>query len=57
MDGLLRGMAEVANGLLQGSDPRRVADTLSGFAGLLNRHLEDAEDIEVLVILNAGFDG
>mgnify|MGYP000188354833 CR=1 FL=1 len=57
MDGLLHSMAEAANGLLQGGEPGRFADTLSGFAGLLNRHLEDEEDIVVPVILNSGFDG
>lgn len=57
MDGLLHGMAEAANAVLQGGEAGVFADRLDAFGGLLNRHLEDEEDIIVPVILKSGFDG
>lgn len=57
MDGVLHDLAQAANGVLQGGQPGDFAAPLDRFAGLLNRHLEDEEDIIVPVILATGFDG
>jgi hemerythrin-like domain-containing protein len=57
MDGLLHGVAEAANAVLQGAEAGVFADRLTAFGGLLNRHLLDEEDIVVPVILKSGFDG
>lgn len=57
IDGLLHDLAGAANAVLQGGEPGRFADRLAAFGTLLNRHLEDEEDIVVPVILNSGFDG
>lgn len=57
MDGLLNGMAEAANRVLQGGEAGVFADWLEDFGGMLNRHLLDEEEIIVPVILKTGFDG
>ena len=62
MDGLLNGMAEAANAVLQaGPEAHReigaFEQTLSGFGKMLDRHLIDEEEIIVPVILKTGFDG
>ena len=57
MDGLLIGMGEAANAVLQGAEVGVFARRLDAFAGLLNRHLVDEEEIVVPVILSTGFDG
>lgn len=57
MDALLHGMAGAANAVLQGGAPGVFADHLDGFGRMLNRHLEDEEEIVVPVILKSGFGG
>ena len=57
MDALLHGMAGAANAVLEGGAPGAFADHLAGFGRLLNRHLEDEEEIIVPVILKSGFGG
>lgn len=57
MDGLLHGMAEVANAALGGGEVGVFSVQLEAFGALLNRHLEDEEDIIVPVILTSGFAG
>ena len=57
MDGLLHGMAEGANGVLQGGEIGPFIDRLQGFTDLLERHLTDEEEIVVPVILASGFRG
>lgn len=57
MDGLLHGMAEGANSVLNGGEIGPFLDRLDGFSGLLERHLTDEEDIIVPVILHSGFRG
>jgi len=57
MDGLLNEMANAANAVLQGGEPGAFATHLHGFGALLNRHLEDEEEIIVPVILKSGFQG
>ncbi|SLN55703.1 hypothetical protein PSA7680_02899 [Pseudoruegeria aquimaris] len=57
MDGLLHGMADAANALLQGGEAGVFADQLANFTRLLDRHLVDEEDIIVPVILKSGFRG
>ena len=57
MDGLLNGLVESANGVLQSPGPRiidKVAGfkrTLDAFAPLLDRHLSDEEELVVPVLL------
>lgn len=57
MDGLLNGMANAANTVLGGGEPGDFATQLDSFGALLNRHLEDEEEIVVPVILASGFQG
>jgi len=57
MDGLIEGMAQSANALLQGGDMGVFQDRLTRFGALLERHLTDEEEIIVPVILHSGFDG
>ena len=57
MDGLLHGMAEGANAVLQGGEIGTFSDRLNGFTTLLNRHLTDEEEIVVPVVLETGFRG
>ena len=57
MDRLLHGMAEGANSVLQGGDIGPFVDRIDLFAGLLERHLTDEEEIVVPVILHSGFRG
>ena len=57
MDGLLHGMANGANAVLQGGEGGAFLDQLKGFGDLLERHLTDEEDIVVPVILDTGFRG
>ena len=57
MDGLLHGMAQGANAVLQGGEPGAFLDRLEGFDRLLHRHLTDEEDIVVPVVLDTGFRG
>ncbi|MCT8162020.1 hemerythrin domain-containing protein [Pseudoruegeria sp. SHC-113] len=57
MDGLLHGMANGANALLQGGEAGVFADQLAEFTRLLDRHLVDEEEIIVPVILKSGFRG
>jgi iron-sulfur cluster repair protein YtfE (RIC family) len=57
MDGLLNGLAESANGVLQSPAPRITDNaaafkkTLDAFAPLLDRHLSDEEELVVPVLL------
>ncbi len=57
MDALLHGMAGAANAVLAGGAAGAFSDHLAGFERLLNRHLEDEEEIVVPVILKSGFKG
>ena len=57
MDGLLNTMANGANAVLQGGEAGVFLDQLNSFTTLLNRHLEDEEDIVVPVVLDTGFRG
>ncbi|KEJ95440.1 Hemerythrin HHE cation binding domain-containing protein [Pseudosulfitobacter pseudonitzschiae] len=57
MDGLLHGMANGANAVLQGGEIGTFRDTLTEFGTLLERHLTDEEDIVVPVVLETGFQG
>jgi Regulator of cell morphogenesis and NO signaling len=57
MDGLLHGMADGANAVLQGGEIGPFLDRLNGFTTLLNRHLTDEEEIVVPVVLETGFSG
>ncbi|TNF57218.1 MAG: hemerythrin domain-containing protein [Rhodobacteraceae bacterium] len=57
MDGHLHAMAEAANAVLKGGEPGPFAERLDAFARMLNRHLDDEEDIVVPVILASGFQG
>lgn len=57
MDGLLHGMANGANAVLQGGEIGTFRDTLTDFSTLLERHLTDEEDIVVPVVLETGFQG
>ena len=57
MDGLLHGMAESANAVLQGGEIGPFLDRLNGFTTLLDRHLTDEEEIVVPVVLETGFRG
>lgn len=57
MDGLLNGMTNAANAVLNGGELGAFATHLDGFGKLLNRHLEDEEEIIVPVILASGFQG
>ena len=57
MDGLLHGMAQAANSVLQGGAVGVFLEKLSGFETLLDRHLCDEEDIVVPVVLDTGFRG
>lgn len=58
MDGLLHGFATGANAVLRSEgDVGAFYDQIEAFAGLLERHLTDEEDIIVPVILHSGFTG
>lgn len=57
MDGVLHDMAGAANAVLEGGAPGVFADHLTRFGRLLDRHLQDEEEIVVPVILKSGFDG
>ena len=57
MDGLLHGMADGANAVLQGGEIGPFLERLNGFSTLLNRHLTDEEEIVVPVVLETGFSG
>ena len=57
MDGLLHGMANGANAVLQGGEIGTFRDTLTEFGTLLERHLTDEEDIVVPVVLETGIQG
>lgn len=64
LDSLMQGFAEGANGVLQpkaGEDPKRAAATFQGglarFGTLIDRHLEDEEDLIVPVLLKHGAPG
>ncbi len=59
MDGLLHGMADAANAALssQGAKTGAFLDQLQRFDTLLDRHLNDEEDIVVPVVLKTGFTG
>jgi hypothetical protein len=56
LDGALHGFADAANAVLRG-EPDAAAhwpDRMTGFSVLLNRHLEDEEDIVIPLILKSG---
>jgi len=59
MDGLLHAMADAANAVLQKGEAEvgHFASHFDRFAGLLDRHLTDEEEIVVPVILKSGFNG
>lgn len=61
MDGLLHGMADSANAVLNGGPESDAvgpfSDRLRDFSRLLERHLTDEEEIVVPVILKTGFAG
>ena len=61
MDGLLHGFATVANQVISGGESGDFSgamhDNLQGFRGLLDRHLNDEEEIIVPLILKTGFTG
>lgn len=57
MDSLLHDMARGANTVLQGGEVSAFQADLDRFAGLLERHLTDEEEIIVPVILQSGFEG
>jgi iron-sulfur cluster repair protein YtfE (RIC family) len=59
LDPLLHGLAERTNAVLRagpapGSEMQRLHSDLDRFAGFLNRHLTDEEDIIVPIILEHG---
>ena len=56
LDGWLHRFADSANDVLRGKAdaPQRLADALAGFAAMLERHLEDEEDIVIPLILKSG---
>ncbi|WP_323766444.1 hemerythrin domain-containing protein [Marinovum sp.] len=57
MDALLSRFSEAADGVLQGGEAGAFHTELQGFAGLLNRHLVDEEELIVPVILRHGAQG
>lgn len=57
MDGLLQEFAGSANAVLRGGEAGAFLSTLERFAGLLERHLVDEEEIVVPVVLHTGFQG
>jgi len=61
MDGLLHGFATSANQVMTGGEngdfSGALYDTLTGFDRLLDRHLNDEEEIIVPLILKTGFAG
>lgn len=57
LDAVIHGMAEGANGLLRDRATGTFESALGDMAKLLDRHLEDEEDLIVPVILKTGFEG
>lgn len=57
LDGILAGFTESANAVLQGAPAGAFRDKLVRFEGLLDRHLQDEEDLIVPVILKHGAGG
>ena len=55
LDGLLHDTSGATHAMLEGGAPGRFADHLDGFGRLLNRHLQDEEDLVVPVVLKSGF--
>jgi len=56
LDGWLHRFADAANAVLRDAPDaaQHLADLLGGFAGMLERHLEDEEDIVIPLILRSG---
>lgn len=55
MDGLLEQFTKAANSLIGGQlEPGKFLEEFDGFGRMLNRHLEDEEDLIVPVILRHG---